>query len=252
MIALIVILPLVIGAVCGIPAGFLLKKERGEKETLVLLTSLILLTSLVGFYFNNVVMPEPVLNFMLIGMAFSAAFANIVSEKRLKQIMDCFNPILGAAMIIVIINLGAPLDYHLILGAGLFTAIYILARAFGKYFGAYLGASITQSPETIKRYLGLTLLPHSGVSLVFTGIAVSVLSGPDPESAQIIQGTIAAAAVINEVIAVIIAKKGFEWAKEMEENKILQDSSAEKTKDLSYAGIPTHSFEKHHSEHSRK
>lgn len=69
----------------------------------------------------------------------------------------------------------------------------------------------------MKKFLGLTLLPHSGVSLVFTGIAVSVLSGPDPDSAKIIQGTIAAAAVINEIIAVIAAKKGFEWAGELGE-----------------------------------
>lgn len=134
---------------------------------------------------------------------------------RLEQIMESFSPVLGVAMIVVILNLGAPLDYHLILGAGLFTVIYILARAAGKYFGAYFGASITRSPETVKKYLGLTLLPHSGVSLVFTGIAVSVLSGPAPDCAKIVQGTIAAAAVINEVIAVITAKKGFEWAGEL-------------------------------------
>ena len=159
-------------------------------------------------------MPSPVLNFMLIGMAFSATFSNMVSEERLDQIMQGFNPILGVAMIAVILNLGAPLDYHLILGAGAFTAVYILARAAGKYLGAYFGASITKSPDTVKKFLGLTLLPHSGVSLVFTGIAVSVLTGPAPECAQIVQGTIAAAAVINEVIAVIVAKKGFEWAGE--------------------------------------
>ncbi len=58
------------------------------------------------------------------------------------------------------------------------------------------------------------MLPHSGVSLVFTGIAVSVLSGSVPEYAKVIQGTIAAAAVINEVIAVIASKKAFEWAGE--------------------------------------
>lgn len=35
-----------------------------------------------------------------------------------------------------------------------------------------------------------------------------------------IQGTIAAAAVINEIIAVIMAKKGFEWAGEFnQENR---------------------------------
>ena len=216
MIALVVILPLVIGAVMGIFAGFFLKKERGTVPTLCILIASILLTSGVGFFFNYQIMPKPVLNFMLIGMAFSAAFSNMVSEKRLGQIMQGFNPFLGIAMIIVILNLGAPLDYHLIMGAGLFTVIYIVARAFGKYFGAYFGASITKSPETVKKYLGFTLLPHSGVSLVFTGIAVSVLNGPVPECAGIIQGTIAAAAVINEIIAVIIAKKGFEWAGEFE------------------------------------
>ena len=74
---------------------------------------------------------------------------------------------------------------------------------------------LAHAPVTVKKYLGFTLLPHSGVSLVFTGIAVSVLSGAAPECASIIQGTIAAAAVINEVIAVFMAKKGFEWAGEL-------------------------------------
>lgn len=214
MIALVVLLPLLIGAATGFLAGLVLKKERGPAATLDLLVLNILIASGVGFLFNNVIMPKPVLNFMLIGMAFSATFSNMVSEKRLEQIMHIFNPILGIAMIIVILNLGAPLDYHLIMGAGLFTAIYIVARALGKYFGAYFGAGITKSPKTVKKYLGFTLLPHSGVSLVFTGIAVSVLSGPAPECAAIIQGTIAAAAVINEIIAVVMAKKGFEWAGE--------------------------------------
>lgn len=215
MIALVVVLPLLIGVITGLIAGVILKKERGTAITLVLLIVMIIVTSAVGFLFNTVVLPRPVLNFMLIGMAFSATFSNMISEVRLEQIMKGFNPILGIAMIVVILNLGAPLDYHLILGAGLFTAIYILARAAGKYFGAYFGASITKCPDTVKKYLGLTLLPHSGVSLVFTGIAVSVLAAPAPECAKIVQGTIAAAAVINEIIAVITAKKGFEWAGEL-------------------------------------
>ncbi len=108
---------------------------------------------------------------------------------------------------VVIVNLGAPLDYHLILGAGFFTALYILSRALGKYGGAYIGARITKSPVAIRKYLGFTLLPHSGVSLVFTGIAVSTLSSSAPAEAKIIQGTIAAAAVINEVIAVLFTRK---------------------------------------------
>lgn len=223
MIALVVIVPLIIGVVTGFLAGLVLKKERGKKASILILLGAILITSCVGFLFNHLVFQKPVLNFMLIGMAFSATFANMISEKRLEYIMNAFNPILGLAIIIVILNLGSPLDYHLILGAGIFTVIYIVARALGKYFGAYFGAHITKSPKTVKKYLGLTLLPHSGVSLVFTGIAVSVLMEPAPECAKLIQGTIAAAAVINEIIAVIFAKRGFEWAGELENQEILED-----------------------------
>lgn len=164
MIVLVILLPLVIGVAVGLLAGVVLKKERGRAATLALLAVMIALASAAGFAFNTLVLPRPVLNFMLIGMAFSATFANMVPEERLAQIMQYFNPVLGVAMIVVILNLGAPLDYHLILGAGLFTVIYILARALGKYFGAYFGASITHSPATVRKYLGLTLLPHSGVS----------------------------------------------------------------------------------------
>ena len=78
-----------------------------------------------------------------------------------------------------------------------------------------MGAVLTHLPPTVRKYLGFTLLPHSGVSLLFTGTAVRILSGPAPECASIIQGTIAAAAVINEIIAVFMAKKGFEWAGEL-------------------------------------
>ena len=214
MIPLIVLLPLVIGAVLGVPAGFLLKKDRGKAVTLLILCVGLAAVSALGMVVNTYVMPSPVLNFMLMGMAFSAAFANIVSEERLAQISKDFHPLLGVAILLAIVNLGAPLDYHSILGAGLFTAVYILSRAAGKYFGAYFGSAVTKAPKTVKKYLGLTLLPHSGVSLVFTGIAVSSLQGSAPECAEIVQGTIAAAAILNEIIAVIVAKKGFEWAGE--------------------------------------
>lgn len=215
MIPVMIVLPLIIGCVTGIPAGKLLKRDGTKAQTLTILISMIIVTTVLGYLCNEYVMPSPLLNFMLMGMAFSAAFSNMVSEERLKKIVAEFNPILGVSMIVVILNLGAPLDYHAILGAGLYTFIYIVVRAFGKYFGARFGAKATRMPVTVQKYLGFTLLPHSGVSLVFTGIAVSILTVPAPECARIIRGTIAAAAVINEIIAVIAAKKGFELAGEL-------------------------------------
>lgn len=215
LMVLTVLLPLLIGVVLGALSGYMMKKTTSADTQFIILIVSILVSSMVGIYVNYYVLPTPMLNFMLMGMAYSATFANIIKEIDLYRLMQTFNPILGVSMVVVILNLGTPLDYHLIFGAGMFTAVYIIARGFGKYFGARFGSTITHAPESVKKYLGLTLLPHSGVSLVFTGIAVTTLSGPAPESAQIIQGTIAAAAVINEILAVIIAKKGFEWAKEL-------------------------------------
>ena len=219
MIPVMIVLPLLIGFCTGFPAGKLLKKERTTLQTRIILMAMIIVTTIIGYLCNTYLMPSPLLNFMLMGMAFSATFSNMVTEERLQRIIADFNPLLGIFMIIVIINLGAPLDYHAILGAGFYTLVYIVIRAIGKYFGARFGAKITGMPLTVQKYLGFTLLPHSGVSLVFTGISVSILATPAPECAAIMQGTIAAAAVLNEIIAVIAAKKGFEWAGEISESQ---------------------------------
>lgn len=218
-IFLIILVPVIIGIIIGVITGFLLRKIKTDKISIVILILAILVATSIGIIFNHYILPKPVLNFMMIGIAFSATFANMITEEKLKQIMKAFNSILGFSMIIVILNLGMPLDYRLILGAGVFTFVYIISRALGKYIGAFMGAKVTKSPDTVKKYLGLTLLPHSGVSLVFTGIAVSVLTKSAPDCAKIIQGTIAAAAVINEIIAVIIAKKAFKLSGELNTNK---------------------------------
>lgn len=210
----LVFLPVIIGIITGFITGKMLQHAKGAKASLVIMIAMMLVSACIGFAINGA-LPTPVLNFMLIGMAFSTVFANMIAEEQLNEIMKVMNPVISFSLIVAILNLAAPLDYHLIFGAGIYTAVYIVSRAIGKYSGAYFGAAITHAPATVKKYLGFTLLPHSGVSLVFTGIAVSVLEGPAPECAAIIQGTIAAAAVINEIIAVYVAKKGFEWAGEL-------------------------------------
>ena len=150
-------------------------------------------------------------------MAFSATMANYLPEKELEQTLIRYNSLLQIALVIVIVNLGMPLDYRLIAGAGVYTAIYILSRAFGKISGAYLGGKLTKANPVVTKYLGFTLLSHSGVSLVFTGIAVNTLNTIDTSFASIVSGTIVATAIINEIIAVIIAKYAFKWGGEIKE-----------------------------------
>ena len=214
MIPVMIFLPVLIGAAVGLPTGLLLKKAKGKTQNLTILLGGITVTVIIGWLLNTYLLSGIALNYTLMGVAFSAVFSNMVTSEQVEKINSDFLPILGISLLTVIVDLGAPLDYHLILGAGLYTFIYIAARAFGKYFGARAGAKLTLMPDTVCKYLGLTLLPHSGVSLVFTGIICSTLDSA-PELVQIVQGTIAAAAVINEFIALVAAKKGFELAGEI-------------------------------------
>ena len=216
MIPVMIFLPIAIGIITGVPAGMLLKKKPGKSGTLLILLAGITLTAAIGLFFNRVVFTNITLNYMLMGVSFSAVFSNQIPQRQLEQTTTWFHPILGVSLLAAITDLGAPLDYHLIMGAGLYTFVYIASRAFGKYFGARAGARATHMPVSVQKYLGLTLLPHSGVSLVFTGIVCSVLAASRPELSSLVKGTIAAAAVINEIIAVIAAKKGFELAGETE------------------------------------
>lgn len=224
MIPVMIFLPVIIGAVVGFPMGLLLKRCDNKVKTLAVLLFGVTLTMLIGWLFNTVLLSGITLNYMLMGVSFSAVFSNMVDEKRLQEITECFSPILGISLLAAIVDLGAPLNYHLILGAGVYTFIYIAARTFGKYFGARIGAKATNMPDTVKKYLGLTLLPHSGVSLVFTGIICATLSA-ELQLVQIVQGTVAAAAVINEIIAVIAAKKGFELAGEIKKPQNIENLS---------------------------
>lgn len=225
VVLFLVFLPVIIGGAAGFVTGKMLQHTKTLTSTLIVMLAMLLVSADIGFAINSM-LPTPVLNFMLIGMSFSTVFSNMITEEPLNGIMKVMNPVIGFSMVAVILNLAAPLDYHLIFNAGIYTAIYIIARAIGKYTGAYFGAAVTHSPASVRKYLGFTLLPHSGVSLVFTGIAVSVLSGPAPECAALIQGTIAAAAVINEIIAVFMAKKGFEWAGELHKAEAVGGSAA--------------------------
>ena len=215
MIPVMIFLPIIVGAVIGIAAGVLLKITDKKPVILGILIAGITITVAVGYILNNKVFANITINYMLLGVAFSAAFSNMIPSEKLEEATGLFHPILAICLLGAIVDLGAPLDYHLILGAGLYTFVYIVSRALGKYFGARAGATLMKMPKTVRKYLGFTLLPHSGVSLVFTGIVCSVLEGGLPELAVIVKGTIAAAAVINEIIAVIVAKKGFEKAGEI-------------------------------------
>jgi hypothetical protein len=54
-------------------------------------------------------------------------------------------------------------------------AVFIFARAFGKYFGVWTGALAAKSNHLIRNYLGLAMLPQAGVAI---GLALYIQAAP--------------------------------------------------------------------------
>lgn len=105
----------------GITKDKTLAWENSKLKILLKISLLIALTVIIGRYVNDNILS---INLLLSGIAFFAIIVNKVEKETLIEIMDIFNPIIGIGLVIMVVNLGAPLDYNLIFGAGLLTVIY--------------------------------------------------------------------------------------------------------------------------------
>ena len=128
VVLFLVFLPVLIGMVTGFITGKLLQHTKTRNSTLAVMLVMLLVSVGIGFFINNL-LPTPVLNFMLLGMAFSTVFANMVTKEQLDGMMKVMNPVISFSLVVAILNLAAPLDYHLIFGAGIYTVVYIITRA---------------------------------------------------------------------------------------------------------------------------
>lgn len=90
MIPVMIFLPVVIGAAVGLPTGLPLRKCKNKAITLVVLLAGITVTRLSGLL-GNKLLSGITLNFMLMGVAFSAVFTNMVTQERLKRLRTAFH-----------------------------------------------------------------------------------------------------------------------------------------------------------------
>ncbi|MEL7654303.1 MAG: cation:proton antiporter [Bacillota bacterium] len=108
---------------------------------------------------------------------------------------------------------GAELDISILPQIGLIGVIYVLSRVLGKVAGASIGAVIMKAPETVKKYIGFTLVPQAGVAIGLALIAASAL----PEFGQTIRAVVLCATLIYELTGPVITKITLKKAGEITE-----------------------------------
>ena len=87
----------------------------------------------------------------------------------------------GPAITLFFVLSGAALDFSVFadLSVVLIGVVYILFRSMGKILGAHWSSSLAKSPETVRKWLGITLLPQAGVALGMCSTAYRVLGGAE-------------------------------------------------------------------------
>ena len=200
-----IVLSIIIGGILGFVVSFLARKIQGEEELLGIALGMILLGVALAAKFN--------VSSLLLCMTMGAVLTNLASSSpKMFGLVDKFTPPIYVAFFTLS---GADLDLSMLKGVGLIGIGYIIARSIGKIVGAYLGAKIINSPPTVQKYLGITLLPQAGVAIGLSLVAQSVL----PEFGAPIRTVILFATLVYELVGPVLTKIALIKAGEIEEVK---------------------------------
>ncbi len=140
------------------------------------------------------------LSSLLLCMCIGAVMANTFKEyDKILELNERWTPPLFLLFFVIS---GADIDLSVLTTVGLLGVVYILARALGKYFGAFLGSAIVHEKKQIRNYLGITLLPQAGVAIGMSQIVVAAL----PQYGAQIRAVVLSATVIYELVGPLLTK----------------------------------------------
>ena len=113
----------------------------------------------------------------------------------------------GPAITLFFVLSGAALDFTVFseLSVVIIGVVYIIFRSFGKIIGAHFSSVLAKSPETVKKYLGITLLPQAGVALGMCTTAYRILGGAE---GTLIRNIVLFSVLIYELVGPSLTK----WA----------------------------------------
>ncbi len=194
-----------IGAAMGFIFSYLARFIRTKGYRLIYTLGFITLTAGIAMHFHY----SPLLACMALGTVIVNFAPN---EGTYFEGIEFFAEPL---MLVLFILIGAGFELKAITTIGLIGAVYIGMRFVGKYLGASIGAFLSKAPKTVRKFVGLGLVPQAGVAL---GMAIL---GKEyfPQAGNYIMTVIVATTLVLEVIGPPITQLTFNLAGEIPENR---------------------------------
>lgn len=193
---------LLFGFVLGIIMVYLVKLYTGRGNrlavTIMMICVCVGISDMVGF------------SSLLACMMLSMVFVNM--SKFRDKIYEPLERITPPIYMMFFIVSGASLDIKIMTSVGLVGVIYVVGRVIGKALGAALGAKISNAPKTVRKWLGLTLIPQEGVAIGLATSAAATL----PEYGATIRTIVLCGVVVYELVGPIITKTALKKAGEIQ------------------------------------
>jgi Kef-type K+ transport system membrane component KefB len=137
---------------------------------------------------------------LLLCMCMGAVFVNMSDAgPSILKLVDGITPPIFLMFFVVS---GMELDTSILPQTGVIGIAYIISRVIGKIAGAYIGAVLVKASDTVKKYLGYTLVPQAGVAIGLSLLASRLF----PECAQTIRAVVLSATFIYELVGPAITK----------------------------------------------
>lgn len=200
-----VILSLTFGGLVGLALTWLERFFHSHRNRNALIVGSVILTVAV----SQLKIPVGIFTFgfssLLVCMMLGTVFCNFcpLSEDLMLHADRWSSPVITLFFVLS----GAALEFH-VFGDPAVIMIgmaFIIARSLGKYIGARWSSSMVHSPECVRKYLGITLLPQAGVALGMCSTAYRVLGGTE---GTLIRNIILFSVLVYELIGPSLTK----WA----------------------------------------
>lgn len=196
---------ILLGAVFGLLFNFPLRFFKKDSNRLIITCGFVFLASSIASMLG--------LSPLLLCMSMGAVVINTC--KSGLSIFKLADSVTSPIYLMFFVVSGAQLDVSILPSIGLIGILYIIFRVLGKLFGAYLGAVIVKASPTVRKYIGLTLVPQAGVAIGLSLIASELV----PEYGKAIRAVVLCATLVFELVGPGLTKLGLKKAGEIEQGE---------------------------------
>jgi Kef-type K+ transport system membrane component KefB len=200
---------LLLGTALGIPMAYLTGRLRDGEPTQAEALGLVFLCGGLAVWWN--------LSYILAAMVLGATVANMASHHT--RPFSAIEGIEWPFMILFFILAGASLHVDELLQAGGLGGTYMLCRVLGLMTGCGLGGKISGADGTLRRLMGLAIMPQAGVAL-----GMALIAGHHfPALKDVLLPVVIGSTVVFELIGPIVTRRVLVHVGEANDQTLAED-----------------------------